>query len=295
VCRAVKTRSAALKLLRPHQWVKNTFVFVGLLFGHAWGDAALLTASVCAFAAFCALSSAVYVVNDWIDREQDRAHPVKCRRPLASGQVGGLAAAFLAVGCLALGLGLAAYVGTPLVLIALAYLALNLVYNLGAKHVVLLDVFIIAAGFMLRILAGTLGVGLSPSHWLLLCGFSLTLFLGFAKRRAELTALRGRDAASHRRVLSHYSPAMLDKMIAVVISAVVVTYSLYTVSPETIALHGTHNLIYTVPFVLYGLFRYVFLLHRREGGGDPAVELLRDRHLQMAVLGWLAVTVVMLS
>ncbi|MEY3200815.1 MAG: hypothetical protein RIR70_365 [Pseudomonadota bacterium] len=287
----MKTGLALLRLLRPHQWVKNTFVFVGLIFGHAWSNPVTWAHSLAAFVAFCALSSAVYVANDWLDREQDRAHPKKRLRPLASGEVSGFAAACLAGAALLIGLLLAAFVGEPLLLIALAYLALNLAYNLGGKHVVLLDVFMIATGFMLRILAGTLGVGVAPSHWLLLCGFSLTLFLGFAKRRAELAALADEDAAAHRRVLLHYSPALLDKMIAVMMSAVLATYSLYTVSPETIALHGTDKLIYTVPCVLYGMFRYLYLLHQRGGGGDPAVELLRDRHLQAAVLAWLAVTV----
>ena len=251
--------------------------------------------SMAAFVAFCAFSSAVYVANDWLDREHDRAHPDKRHRPIASGQVNEKLALLLGLACLVAGLAVAWSVGPALLAVGLAYLVLNAAYNLGGKHVVLLDVFMIAAGFMLRILAGTLGVGIAPSHWLLLCGFSLTLFLGFAKRRAELAALQAEDAAAHRRVLSEYSPALLDKMIAVVMSAVVVTYSLYTVSPETIALHGTGELIYTVPFVLYGMFRYLYLLHRRGGGGDPAVELLRDRHLQAAVVGWLVVTVGMLA
>ena len=284
-----------LRLLRPHQWVKNSFVFVGLIFGHAWGDPSMWRGSVAAFAAFCALSSAVYVANDWLDREQDRAHPDKRHRPIASGQVNEKLALLLGLACLVAGLAVAWSVGPALLAVGLAYLVLNAAYNLGGKHVVLLDVFMIAAGFMLRILAGTVGVGVAPSHWLLLCGFSLTLFLGFAKRRAELAALQAEDAAAHRRVLSEYSPALLDKMIAVVMSAVVVTYSLYTVSPETIALHGTGELIYTVPFVLYGMFRYLYLLHLRGGGGDPAAELLRDRHLQAAVVGWLVVTVGMLA
>lgn len=290
----MKTAAQILRLLRPHQWVKNGFVLVGLLFGHAWQDAAVVWASARAFVAFCLLSGAVYVVNDLVDRERDRAHPVKCRRPLAAGTVSVVQALALGGGCLVAGLALAGSVGGALMAVCVAYLVLNGLYSGGAKHVVLLDVLMIAAGFMLRILAGTLGVGIAPSQWLLLCGFSLTLFLGFAKRRAELSLLEGQHVA-HREVLSQYSIVLLDKMIAVVMAAAVVTYSLYTVSAETVALHGTGNLIYTVPFVLYGMFRYLFLLHQRGGGGDPAQALLGDRHLQGAVAGWLLATIAILS
>jgi 4-hydroxybenzoate polyprenyltransferase len=282
-----------LRLLRPHQWVKNSFVLVGLLFGHAWHEPARVWDSVGAFVAFCLISSAVYVVNDLVDREQDKLHPQKSRRPLASGEARVRWAAWMAVLAAAFGLMLASAISGALLGLCVAYLMLNAAYTGGAKHVVLLDVFMISCGFMLRILAGTVGVSIEPSHWLLLCGFALTLFLGFAKRRAELAACQGSGAA-HRKVLSQYTPALLDNMIAVVMSAVVVTYSLYTVSAETIQVHGTDRLIYTVPFVLYGLFRYLFLLHRRGGGGDPASELLADRHLQLAVAGWLVVTIALL-
>jgi 4-hydroxybenzoate polyprenyltransferase len=278
-----------LRLLRPHQWIKNGFVFVGLLFGHAWSDAGRVGLALAAFAGFCLLSSAIYVFNDLIDREQDRLHPDKRRRPLASGTVGVPAALLLLTFCGAAGLAIGIAQGPVQAAIFGAYLVLNSAYTLGLKQVVILDVFIIAAGFMLRILAGTSGIGIAPSHWLLLCGLLLTLFLGFAKRRAELNAL-AEDSASHRKVLEHYSPALLDQMISVVSAGVLVAYSLYTVAPETVRLHGTPYLIYTVPFVLYGMFRYLFLLHRRGGGGDPALELLGDRHLLGASAGWLIVT-----
>ena len=284
---------ALLRLLRPHQWLKNGFVFVGLLFGHAWHDAARTGSALLAFAAFCLLSSAVYVFNDYIDREQDRRHPEKKRRPLASGAVAVPAALALAAACLAGGLALAFFASrAPWIFVA--YLVLNAAYSLGAKHVVILDVFIIAAGFMLRILAGTVGIGIAPTHWLLLCGLMLTLFLGFAKRRAELNALL-EDSAGHRRVLEHYTETMLDQFIGVAATGTVVSYALYTVNPETIALHGTPWLIATVPFVLYGLLRYLFLLHRRGGGGDPARELLTDHHLLAAFSGWLILVTAMLG
>ena len=282
-----------IRLLRPHQWLKNGFVFVGLLFGHAWGDPLRLHAALFAFAAFCLLSSGVYVMNDLFDREQDRLHPVKRHRPLAAGSVSVPAALVLLVACLAGGFALVLLGGNAAPWLFFAYVALNVAYTLGLKHVVVLDVFLIAAGFMLRILAGTLGLSIAPSQWLLLCGLMLTLFLGFAKRRAELNALSG-QGSGHRRVLEHYSASLLDQMMSVATAGTIVSYSLYTVSPDTVALHGTRGLIYTVPFVLYGMFRYLFLLHRRGGGGDPAQLLLSDPHLLASLAGWLALVIVLL-
>lgn len=281
---------AWLRLLRPHQWVKNGFVFIGLLFGHAWHDAEKVALALHAFAAFCLLSGAVYAMNDILDRGEDRRHPAKARRPLASGEIGVAEAVLLMLACAAGGLWLALTRTGQAPWIFLGYLALNAGYSLGLKHVVILDVFLIASGFMLRILAGTLGIGIAPSQWLLLCGLMLTLFLGFAKRHAELNVAAAEEAGSHRPVLEHYSHPLLDQMIAVAAAGTVVSYSLYTVSGETVALHGTANLIYTVPFVLYGMFRYLFLLHKRGGGGDPALELMRDPHLLGAFAGWLGLT-----
>jgi 4-hydroxybenzoate polyprenyltransferase len=283
-----------LRLLRPQQWLKNGFVFVGLLFGHAWHDPVKLAQALAAFAAFCLLASAVYVMNDLADREQDRHHPKKRHRPLASGAVSVTAALMLAAICLFAGGTLAVLYAGSAPWIFLVYVLMNLAYSVWLKHVVILDVFIIAAGFMLRILAGTLGLGIAPSHWLLLCGLMLTLFLGFAKRRAELNILL-EASAGHRRVLEHYTEPMLDQFITIAAAGTVISYALYTVSAETVALHGTHALIATVPFVLYGMLRYLWRLHRHGGGGDPAQELLTDPHLALASLGWLALVVFLLG
>ena len=274
--------------------MKNAFVLVGLFFGHAWHDPHKLEQAVAAFCAFCLLSSAVYVFNDLMDREADRQHPKKRHRPLASGALATSAALGLLALCLGGGLLLAFTLAGLAPWLFVAYLALNGVYSLGAKHVVILDVFIIAAGFMLRLLAGTLGLGIAPSQWLLLCGLMLTLFLGFAKRRAELTAVAD-DPAAHRRVLEEYSEGMLDTFITVTAACTVVSYSLYTVSAETVALHGSNHLMLTVPFVLYGMFRYLFLLHRRGGGGDTARDLAADPHLLFACAGWLLTALAVLS
>lgn len=285
---------AWLKLLRPHQWLKSGFVFVGLLFGHAWNDPQLVGQVLLAAAAFSLAASAVYVGNDLVDREQDRRHPQKKSRPLASGAISVGAALGVGTCCLAAA-AILAWLASPTVLaIVVAYLLLNVGYTLGLKHVVLLDVFIISAGFMLRLLAGTLGVGIAPSHWLLLCGLMVTLFLGFAKRRAELMALDD-GAAGHRQVLEEYDPALLDKLIGVCAASTIVSYSLYTVSADTQALHGTGYLVATVPFVVYGMFRYLYRLHCQSGGGDPAVDLLTDRHLLAAAGGWLLAVVLILA
>ncbi|TSA15045.1 MAG: decaprenyl-phosphate phosphoribosyltransferase [Betaproteobacteria bacterium] len=280
-----------LRLLRPHQWVKNGFVFIGLLFSDVSDDWGLRGNVLYAAAGFCLLSSCVYVLNDMFDRKADQAHPLKRHRPLANGTVGMGAAFALACVCAIAGLALGAAAATRVAAILLAYLLLNLAYSAGLKHVAILDVFIIAAGFMLRIFAGTWGVGIAPSQWLLLCGLLLTIFLGFAKRRAELmvSANDGAIGASQRPVLDDYSPALLDTMMAISAAGVIVSYSLYTVSPDTVELHHTDNLIYTLPFVLYGMFRYIFLVHRR-GGEDPASTLLTDAHMIVTGAAWLGVT-----
>jgi 4-hydroxybenzoate polyprenyltransferase len=286
--------AALVRLARPHQWVKNGFVLVGLVFGHAWNQPDTVRAVALAFAAFCMVASGVYAFNDLRDRDADRVHPRKRHRPVASGAVApGLAAGYAAA-LVAAGLALGWSVSMAAGLILAGYVGLNVAYTLGLKHVAILDVFIIASGFMLRILAGTVGVGIPPSQWLLICGLMVTVFLGFAKRRAELMAL-AEAGGEHRPVLDDYTPALLDNMIAISAAGVIVSYSLYTVSPETVRLHGTDQLLLTLPFVLYGMFRYIHRLHRRGGGGDPAWDLLHDPHLIAAVLGWLGTTLWLLS
>ena len=283
-----------LRLMRPHQWVKNTFVFVGLLFGHAWHDPHLVTQAVIAFVAFCLVSSAIYTINDIVDIEQDRQHPKKCKRPLASGSVSVPAAVMLAVLLGVLGLALAYNASQIVLMILIGYALMNIAYSLRLKHVVILDVFIIATGFMLRILAGTLGIGIPPSQWLLLCGLMVTLFLGFTKRRAEIIAL-SEDKTTHRKVLEHYSPVLLDKMIGVTAAGLIMSYSLYTMNADTIRIHNTPNLIYTVPFVMYGVFRYIYLLHHQNRGGDTAHDLMRDPHLIIVVGAWAVTTFLLIA
>ena len=283
-----------IRLMRPHQWVKNSFVLTGLLFGHAWHSPALVIQAITAFFAFCLISSTVYVFNDIIDIEHDKHHPTKKNRPLPAGKVKISTAGVFALILGITALTLAAFTSKIIVLILLIYAIMNLAYSLKLKHVVILDVFIIATGFMLRILAGTLGLGIPPSQWLLLCGLMVTLFLGFSKRRAEINALSD-GKSEHRKVLDEYSSLLLDKMIVITAAGLIMSYSLYTMSPETIRIHRTENLIYTVPLVIYGVFRYIYLLHYQQSGGDPSRDLVRDPHMLIVMLCWLVTTIALIA
>jgi 4-hydroxybenzoate polyprenyltransferase len=280
---------AWIRLLRPHHWTKNLFVFTGIIFSHQWGNADLWLNVILAALSFCLVSSSVYVFNDIADREADSKHPTKCKRPIASGEISVVSARIGGIVVLLVGLSLSALVSQIALGIVVIYLLMNLAYSAGLKHVAVLDVFIIGLGFMLRILSGTAGVDIDPSQWLLLCGFMVTLFLGFGKRSAELTALE-EDSGSHRKALDDYTTQMLDLLLGITAAGTILTYSLYTLSDETVAVHGTGNLVYTVPFVVYGIFRYLLLVHHKGQGGDPSTDLFRDRHLLITVLSWGALT-----
>ena len=273
---------AVIRLMRPHQWVKNAFVFAGLLFSQGWQDGPLALRVFYAFAAFCCLSSMVYIINDWHDRASDALHPSKRNRPLAIGAVSVPVALALATGLLAAGLLLAANNRLLLVLLGL-YAALNLAYSWRLKQIPVLDVSIIATGFMLRLLAGTVAVGIPPSRWLLLTGIFVALFLGFSKRKAESF----QDEASQRAVLAYYSAALLDTFMAVTMTATLTTYSLFATSPEAQLQHG-ERLLYTVPVVIFGMLRYAYQVHRGHGE-DVARDLLRDPWILAAGVLWLLI------
>lgn len=291
----VEMRSV-IKLLRPQQYLKNGFVLIGPLFAHQWSLPTLGQAAL-AFLAFCCMASAVYVLNDIMDIDADREHPVKRHRPLPSNQLSLAFAKRLLVGLVLAAVLLSMMVSAWVTLFVSAYFVMNILYSWKLKQVVILDVFIISAGFMLRIMAGTVGLGIEPTSWLLLCGLMVTLFLGFTKRRAELLMMgeNGAHGRSSRRVLDEYSPAMLEQFIAVTAACTIISYSLYTVSPQTVAIHGSANLIYTLPFVVYGIFRYLFLLHRQAKGNDTAKDLLTDTHLLVTIVGWVALTLWVLA
>ena len=273
-----------VSLLRPRQWTKNLFILAPLLFSARMFDPVSVWHAMAAFACFCLLASGVYVLNDVIDRRSDLMHPVKRNRPIASGRIAPGAA--LAVGAALVMSGL---LGSRLITLSVAvlgtaYIGLNVLYSVVLKHVVIVDVFTIAAFFVIRLRAGSWAVGVTPSIWLLMCGGLLALYLGFAKRRHELELLQG-TSAQHRAVLSQYSTALLDQLSVVLLAVTIVAYVMYTLESDTARRVGSDALAYSTVFVLYGVIRYLYLVHRR-GGGDPAESLLTDRGLLTSVLLW---------
>jgi len=281
---------AVLVSLRPRQWVKNLFVFAGLIFSQS-----LLTPlfwpALAAFAIFCALSGAIYVFNDVADAEKDRLHPSKRNRPIARGALPIPGAVALGVVLLAGSLVAAFWLSVGFGVVAAAYAALLTAYSVWLKHVVILDVLTVAAGFVLRAVAGAAAIGVEISGWLVICTILIALFLALGKRRHEYRTLRG-DAAAHRPILAEYSEGFLDQMVAVVTASTVTAYALYTMSPETVAKFHTRLLPVTLPFVLYGIFRYLYLLYRREQGGNPSDLLLSDRALLINTVLWMLAVLV---
>ena len=282
-----------IRAMRPRQWTKNVLVFAGLIFGQKLTDPRSVETAGLAFAVFCLLSSSVYLLNDVRDREADRLHPTKANRPIASGALGVGAALIASAVLAAISLAAAFWINTAFGLVATGYLVLMAAYSLWVKHVVILDVLALAAGFVLRAAGGAAAVNVEFSHWLLLLTLLGALFLALSKRRAEIVALT--DAAhSHRKSLAEYSPYLLDQMISVVTASTLLAYAFYTISPDTVQHFGTALLIWTVPFPLYGIFRYLYLVHQREGGGSPSDTLLEDRPVQACVALWAASVVLIL-
>jgi 4-hydroxybenzoate polyprenyltransferase len=274
-----------LMSLRPSQWAKNLLVFAGLLFGLRLFDPVAVGRAAGAFVIFCLLSGVVYLINDIADRDSDRQHPLKALRPIASGALPVSTALTMAIVLGAVGLTGAFSLGIRFFAVAATYLTLLALYSGPLKHIVIIDVLTIAIGFVLRAVAGAVAVDVEISHWLLVCTILLALFISLAKRRHELVLLAS-GAPSHRRILGEYSPYLLDQMIAVVTASTLISYVFYTISPETEQKFGTHWLGLTIPFPLYGIFRYLYLVHQREGGGSPADLLLTDRPLLVCVTLW---------
>ena len=289
VARPARLRALVVSL-RPRQWTKNGALLVAALFSRHARDPASLRLALLGVAAFCLLASAVYLGNDIADREQDRLHPEKRLRPIAAGELPvGLAAGaavLLALG----GLTLSSTLGGSFLTVALAYLGLQVLYTVWLKDLVIVDVFAVAAGFVLRVVAGAEAIAVPISNWLFLCTLLLSLFLALAKRRAELTLLEAR-AGLHRRILTEYTVPLLDQLVTVVSACTVLAYALYTLAPDTIARFGTERLKYTVPFVLFGLFRYHYLVNRLGAGGQPEQVLLSDRPTQLNLVAYVAVVV----
>jgi 4-hydroxybenzoate polyprenyltransferase len=288
-------RSLAVALivsLRPRQWVKNLVLLAPLVFARQGEVGGAVLRALAALVIFCGVTSSVYLFNDLLDRERDRLHPEKRHRPIASGQVPVGVAATLALVLATSSLAFATALSPRFAWACLAYVVLQVTYTLWLKHLVLLDVFAVAAGFVLRVVAGGLVIGVPISNWLYLCTLLLALFLAMGKRRAELSLMHGEPGA-HRKSLVHYSVPLLDQMITILASCTVLAYALYTLAPETIHKFGTDGLKYTVPLVIYGLFRYLFLIHRRGAGGSPERVLLSDVPLLLDV-ALFVVTVVLI-
>ena len=277
---------------RPKQWIKNFFIFAPLIFSQNLFNVPLMIKSAIAFAAFCLLSSSLYILNDIRDLDEDKHHPVKSKRPLASGEVNRIQA-WLAFALLLTASGIVSvlFLNRNFMVPLLIYVILQFSYSFGLKHVIILDVFVVAAGFIIRVVAGGFAINVYISHWLLICMLLLALFLALSKRRHEMVLL-GEEAVNHRPILGEYSPYLLDQMIAVVTASTIIAYCLYTISAETVTRFGTYELIYTVPFVLYGIFRYLYLIHRKSEGGSPETLIIKDRPLLFDVFLWVVAVVV---
>jgi len=279
---------ALLASLRPRQWVKNLFVFAGVIFSQQMLTPLAWTA-LGAFVIFCGLSGAIYLFNDVMDAERDRLHPSKRLRPIASGVLSRPTAVVFGVLLLSGCLAAAFLIGVSFGLVALGYGVLLTAYSLWLKHMVILDVLTVAVGFVLRAVAGAVAVEAEISGWLLICTILIALFLALGKRRHEYRSL-ARNAAAHRPILAEYSESFLDQMISVVTASTVTAYALYTMSPETVAKFHTRLLPLTLPFVLYGIFRYLYLLYRRDLGGNPSDLFVSDRALLFDALLWMLAT-----
>ncbi|MHC4122463.1 MAG: decaprenyl-phosphate phosphoribosyltransferase [Planctomycetota bacterium] len=279
--------TALISALRPQQWIKNGFVLAPLVFSGQFKDLRMCVLSGLGFLSFCAVSSATYMFNDLCDRSNDLNHPVKKQRPIASGIISVQLAVFASAILIAAGFALALIVNYRLLAAVTIYAGMNVLYSVALKHVVILDVMVIAAGFVLRILAGSVAVSVMPSHWLVLCTIMISLFLGFTKRRAELTAIEVGEFSSTRTALENYSVPFLDQLIAIVTGATIICYALYTVDECTLQLFGTRAMLLTVPPVMYGIFRYLYLTYHLKHGEDPTEVLIRDLPTIINLIIWL--------
>jgi len=281
---------AILAALRPVHWIKNGFVAAPLLFSGMYKERGACFNILAALICFCAVSSAMYVLNDLRDMREDQLHPVKRHRPIARGAVGVNTALILIVILVLVSLAAGWRLGSKFLLIALLYLAVNAAYSFGIKHVAILDVMVVAGGFVLRILAGSAAISVSPSHWLVLCTIMISMFLGFTKRRAELVSVEG--AGEHtRKGLQDYSVAFLDQVIPMVTAATIICYALYTVDSRTLQVFGTRAMLLTMPSVMYGLFRYIYLIYHSKKGSDPTELICRDVPTLINLVIWVLIAV----
>jgi 4-hydroxybenzoate polyprenyltransferase len=285
---------AAFKLIRPKQWIKNLFLFAALIFAKELFQLDPVLTAIRAFAVFCLTASGVYIINDIIDVEADRAHPKKRFRPIAAGVISVSQAIILLVVVCCLAVFLIWPLPPMYKLIVAAYFVMNLAYTFKLKEVMLLDVFIIAAGFMLRVLGGAYAIGVVVSSWLVLCTMFISLFLGFAKRRGELVAMQAAGAQSERKVLQHYRLGLIDQLLTITAAGTVISYALYTVAPRTLEVFGTDKLIYTTVFVMYGIFRYLHLVHATDTTENPTAVVASDIPIITVAALWILTCVMLI-
>lgn len=283
-----------IQSLRPNQWTKNLLVFAGIIFSNNIFDFRKQVVVLAAFVLFCALSGVIYILNDLTDLDNDKIHPVKSKRPIASGKLDVKHAKTAIAVLIPVTFASSFALGRPFFIVVLGYFTLQVAYSLYLKNVVILDIFAIAFGFLLRAVAGAVVIGVYISSWIIICTILLSLFLGMSKRRHELVILE-ETALAHRFVLAEYSPYLLDQMISIVTASTVIAYTLYTMAPETIEKFGTRNLVFTVPFVLYGIFRYLYLIHQKGEGGSPEKILYSDVPLLINIMLWAISVIVIIS
>jgi 4-hydroxybenzoate polyprenyltransferase len=283
-----------LALMRPYQWFKNIFVLAPLLFSHEFIHLHSCLRAILAFISFCIISSAIYTINDLCDVHEDQQHPIKKLRPIASGAVSSLVAVVFSIILIGLSLTLAWYIDFYVVMFILLYTVIHIAYSLALKCIPILDVMAIAAGFVLRILSGCAAISVVPSHWLVICTMMISLFLGFTKRRAELLSI-GIQTRNSRGVLEDYSIAFIDQAIAMVTSATIVCYTLYTVDTQTVELFGTQAMLVTVPSVIYGLLRYIYIIYHLEKGEDPSRTLIHDIPMIINLMIWIVASLLVVT
>ena len=287
------TARAIVKSMRPAQWTKNLAVFAALIFAQKFFSLPLLLRAAGAFLTFCVISGALYILNDLHDREEDRAHPKKSQRPIAKGEIRPSEALILFLVLAAAGLTAAFFLERGVFVAVLVYFLLQIAYTFKLKQVVIVDIFVTAPGFVIRVVAGRLVIAVPISSWLIICTMLLALLLSMGKRRHELVLLEEK-AVEHRPILREYSAYLLDQMIAVVTASTLIAYCLYTISPETVAKFGTSNLVWTAPFVLYGIFRYLYLVHLKGKGGSPEEIIIQDKPMLLNIVLWIGAVILVL-
>jgi 4-hydroxybenzoate polyprenyltransferase len=285
---------SALHLIRPRQWVKNVFVLAPLVFSKELFEVEPLVTALRALVAFCLTASCVYIINDISDTEADRAHPQKQHRPLAAGLITRSQALAVSGILLTVAVLIVLDMTTSFQLVLAVYLVMNIAYSLKLKEMVLVDVFLIASGFMLRVLGGAFAINVHVSSWIVLCTLFVSLFLGFAKRRGELLLLQQMRPGTERKVLTSYSVDFIDQMLTIAAAGTVISYALYTVAPRTIEVFGTEKMIYTTVFVIYGMFRYLYLIHMKHSTDNPTNAVLSDLPIAAVTILWALTCVVVI-